>query len=166
MKYSGMVRKIDELGRIVIPKEIRKNVNIHDGEELEFIIENDAIILKKNKGIFNNYNLLNKICLLFNKIYNVDIVFSNLDKTIISNNVKLININLNNELKYLINNRESINKYGSYLINNQYYLISPLIIDGNCYGLLILISNQKIENELINSFNLIYNVLVSMYDIS
>ena len=56
MKYLGMVRKIDELGRIVIPKEIRKNINIHDGEELEFIIDNDAIILKKNKGIYSNIN--------------------------------------------------------------------------------------------------------------
>lgn len=166
MKYSGMVRKIDELGRIVIPKEIRKNVNIHDGEELEFIIENDCILLKKNKGIFNNQGILSKICLSFSKYYDVDMVFTNLDKTLISNNHKLINIELNEELRYLISNRESVNKQGSYFNSNQYFVINPLIIDGNCYGLLILISDQIIKDELIKPFNMINDVIVSMYEIS
>ena len=47
MKSTGIIRRIDELGRIVIPKEIRKNLRIKEGENLEIYIENDNIILKK-----------------------------------------------------------------------------------------------------------------------
>ena len=47
MKTTGIIRRIDELGRIVIPKEIRKNLRIKNGESLEIYLENDSIILKK-----------------------------------------------------------------------------------------------------------------------
>ncbi len=48
MKATGIVRKIDDLGRVVIPKEIRKNLRIREGDPLEIYIEkNGEIILKK-----------------------------------------------------------------------------------------------------------------------
>ena len=49
MKATGIVRKIDDLGRIVIPKEIRKNLRIREGDPLEIFIEKDGeIILRKH----------------------------------------------------------------------------------------------------------------------
>ena len=48
MKATGVVRRIDELGRIVIPKEIRKNMTIKPCENLEiFTLDNETIALKK-----------------------------------------------------------------------------------------------------------------------
>ena len=48
MKATGIIRKIDELGRIVIPKEIRKSFDIEVGEPIEiFTDENNQIVLKK-----------------------------------------------------------------------------------------------------------------------
>lgn len=51
MKATGIVRRVDDLGRIVIPKDIRQRLNIREGEALEFYISsnpNEAeIILKK-----------------------------------------------------------------------------------------------------------------------
>ncbi len=48
MKATGIVRKIDELGRVVIPKEIRKGLRIREGDPLEIYTEkNGEIILKK-----------------------------------------------------------------------------------------------------------------------
>ena len=47
MKTTGVVRRIDELGRIVIPKEIRKTLKIKDGESLEIFLEDGNIILRK-----------------------------------------------------------------------------------------------------------------------
>ena len=48
MKATGVVRRIDDLGRIVIPKEIRRNLRIHEGDSLEIYIEGkDTVILKK-----------------------------------------------------------------------------------------------------------------------
>lgn len=47
MKSTGIVRKVDELGRIVIPKELRKKFCIEEKDGLEIYVENDKIILKK-----------------------------------------------------------------------------------------------------------------------
>ena len=47
MKATGVVRRIDDLGRIVIPKEIRKTLRIKNGEYLEFYLDKEAIVLHK-----------------------------------------------------------------------------------------------------------------------
>ena len=47
MKTTGIVRNIDELGRVVIPKEIRKNLGISNNDPIEFYVEDDRIILRK-----------------------------------------------------------------------------------------------------------------------
>ena len=47
MKATGIVRRIDDLGRIVIPKEIRRNLGIREGEAMEIFLENNRICLEK-----------------------------------------------------------------------------------------------------------------------
>ena len=47
MKATGIVRRIDDLGRIVIPKEIRRACHIKEGDPLEVFLENGAVIFKK-----------------------------------------------------------------------------------------------------------------------
>lgn len=47
MKSTGIVRKVDELGRIVIPREIRRVNDIKERDPLEIFVEQDKIILKK-----------------------------------------------------------------------------------------------------------------------
>ena len=42
---TGIVRRIDELGRIVIPKEIRKSLRIKNGDNLEILVEGDNVTL-------------------------------------------------------------------------------------------------------------------------
>ncbi|MEE8550208.1 MAG: AbrB/MazE/SpoVT family DNA-binding domain-containing protein [Gemmatimonadota bacterium] len=42
-----MVRKIDDLGRIVLPAETRRLFNIHEGDQLEISVENGAIVIRK-----------------------------------------------------------------------------------------------------------------------
>ena len=44
---KGMVRRIDELGRIVIPKEMRKRLKMKEGESISFFIDDDTLMLKK-----------------------------------------------------------------------------------------------------------------------
>ncbi|AJH00238.1 AbrB family transcriptional regulator [Clostridium beijerinckii] len=51
MKASGIVRKLDPLGRIVIPKEIRKVLGINDGDSMEIIkVDNEVVVRKYSKG--------------------------------------------------------------------------------------------------------------------
>ena len=51
MKATGIVRRIDELGRVVIPKEIRRTLRIKDGDPLEIFTERDELMLKKYSPI-------------------------------------------------------------------------------------------------------------------
>jgi transcriptional pleiotropic regulator of transition state genes len=69
MKSTGIVRKIDELGRIVIPMELRKTLNIDIKDPLEIFVDEDKVILtkyepscifcdsSKNMHTFNNKNI-------------------------------------------------------------------------------------------------------------
>ena len=47
MKATGILRRIDELGRVVIPKEIRKTMKMREGEELEIFTTEEEVVLKK-----------------------------------------------------------------------------------------------------------------------
>lgn len=47
MKSTGMVRKVDELGRVVLPIELRRSLGIKEKDAIEIYIDGDKIILKK-----------------------------------------------------------------------------------------------------------------------
>ena len=47
MKSTGVVRKLDELGRIVIPIEIRRVMDISERDTMEIFVDQDSIVLKK-----------------------------------------------------------------------------------------------------------------------
>ncbi len=51
MKNLGIVRKLDDLGRIVIPKETRDLLHINEGDALEIWINGSDIVLKKHKTV-------------------------------------------------------------------------------------------------------------------
>ena len=47
MKSTGIIRKVDELGRIVLPIELRRTLDIAERDELEIFMEGDQIVLQK-----------------------------------------------------------------------------------------------------------------------
>ena len=50
MKATGIIRRVDDLGRVVIPKDIRRAIGIHEGEPLEIFIEGgDTVCFRKYK---------------------------------------------------------------------------------------------------------------------
>lgn len=55
MKSTGIVRKVDELGRVVLPIELRRNLDINEKDALEIFVDDERIILKKYEpaDIFN-----------------------------------------------------------------------------------------------------------------
>ena len=66
MKTTGMVRRIDDLGRIVIPKEIRKQLLLKEGESVSFAVEHNHIILTKFSML---YKLSPTIQILLERLY-------------------------------------------------------------------------------------------------
>ena len=47
MEATGIVRRVDDLGRVVIPKEIRRNLGIHEGDPLEIFLHEGCICFRK-----------------------------------------------------------------------------------------------------------------------
>ena len=47
MKSTGITRNVDQLGRVVIPKELRRTLGIEEGTSLEIFVDGERIILKK-----------------------------------------------------------------------------------------------------------------------
>ena len=63
MKATGIVRRIDDLGRIVIPKEIRRTMRIREGDPLEIYTERDGeVIFKKYSPVGELANFSSQIC--------------------------------------------------------------------------------------------------------
>lgn len=50
MKETGIVRRVDELGRIVLPKELRRTLGINERDQLEIFVEGSRIFIQKYEG--------------------------------------------------------------------------------------------------------------------
>jgi AbrB family transcriptional regulator (stage V sporulation protein T) len=83
MKTTGIIRRIDDLGRVAIPKEIRRTMGIHEGDPLEIFTENDGIIFKKYNTGENIAELVRGIIIDINdNMFEVDITYDNKQKVL------------------------------------------------------------------------------------
>ena len=154
MNKVGITRRIDDLGRIVIPKEIRKNLRIKAGENLEILInDNKNIILKK----YNNLSPLDSIANDLGRALYVtikkNIFITNIEKIIYSNKKEKINNESSQELTDLIFTRQEKTKENIKVTDKEEknIFISPILSNGDILGSII-IENQNItetEKQLI-----------------
>lgn len=169
MKQTGVTRKIDELGRIVIPKEIRKNLGIRDGEALEIFTSEDSIILKKYFEVRKYEDLSSKLCELIKNIYNVDLVITDREKVITSSNKDIVeNTKLNNKFLELIDNREMFISKELLTINlgidiSGYFTVIPIIASSDSLGLVIIISDNV--NDYSSLGKLLAKIIADKIDI-
>ena len=54
MKATGIVRLVDDLGRVLIPKEIRRACNIREGDALEIFLQDGAVVFEKYNTDYRN----------------------------------------------------------------------------------------------------------------
>lgn len=157
MKSTGITRRIDDLGRIVIPKEIRKNLKIKENEVLEIFINNDEIILKKFSPFNDSEKVLSDYIKVINDMTGNDVIITDRDKVILSSNKleeRLLNKKLSEYVNDLIENRSiflSNDMKGIEVIDNEkikqnYYFI-PLIIDSDVVGSIIMFSSKEIDEN-------------------
>ncbi len=75
MKATGVVRRIDELGRVVIPKEIRRNLRVREGDSLEIYVNNlGDIVLRKYSPIVNLEEVASQIADSMHAAYGLDVL--------------------------------------------------------------------------------------------
>lgn len=61
MRETGIIRRIDDLGRVAVPKEIRRNLHIHEGDALEIFLQDEMVCYKRRPGEVNLNMLLSDI---------------------------------------------------------------------------------------------------------
>ncbi len=168
MKSTGITRRIDELGRIVIPKEIRKMLRIRDGENLEIFIDEKRIILQKHLVMENLVELSAKITEIFSSIDDDKFVITDREKVIYASNPyeHLLNQKISLELLKYIDNREYISSNESSKLNFEhvdlfgYFCICPIINNTDCLGLVVLIKpDSSISKEDIKMCKIIAKML-------
>ena len=154
---TGIVRRIDDLGRIVIPKEIRRVLKISEGDNLEINVDDDKIILRKYSVLDNLIELFNRIVDSYHKNFKKEILITDKEKIISSKN-EYLNSNLSNNIKELMKERKekfisssNINVGGEKV---NFYIV-PLIIFGDIVGSIILICDDvsDIDKSNINFIN-------------
>ncbi len=157
MKSTGVVRKIDELGRIVIPKEIRRTLNINDGEEVEIFVDNESIILKKYYRLLTLKEIAKKYIDKMEKYINCDLIITDREKVMLSfkeSYKTLVQENISKNIYDIINERKQINEKGKLSITRDtfieaYYLIIPIVVNADSIGSIICISNEIISEKVI-----------------
>ena len=83
MKATGIVRRIDDLGRVVIPKEIRRTLRIRDGDPLEIYTEKDGeVIFKKYSPMGGLSEYASQICDSMSKTTNCPAAITDRDSVI------------------------------------------------------------------------------------
>ena len=159
MKSTGIVRKIDELGRIVIPKEIRNALNIQCNDDLEIYVDNYNIILKKYEKSGNLINYINKIVTFFNDYSDIKMYVTNKEKIISQGD--LLNVKLNAKLKELVEERKKYESDNLDLILNinGYFNIFPIIIDSDIIGLLVFVKEDNFTKSEQNLCNIILKII-------
>ena len=161
---TGVVRKIDELGRIVIPKEIRKNLNIRNGEDVSIFVKDNMIVLKKYERALTIKEISKKYINAFKKINDDVVLISDKNSIISSSNLEYIDKKIDNKIFNLINERKSeegtVLNLGGEVINSA-YIVSPIIVDTDAIGAVISLCKDRL-NEKSKIFNNVINILITL----
>ncbi len=160
MKTTGVIRRIDELGRIVIPKEIRKNLRIKDGENIEILIDNDNVVLRKFSELDKVSEVSQFLVETMSLFLKKNIIIADNDMfTFVSGNIKdhIINRPLSNQLIGYIKDRcVKLNNDNEilYLVNEEFincnYCLSTIIVNGDALGFVMIMDEESNISDLDN----------------
>ncbi|MBQ6547188.1 MAG: AbrB/MazE/SpoVT family DNA-binding domain-containing protein [Bacilli bacterium] len=159
MKNTGVVRRIDDLGRIVIPKDIRKTLRIKDGESLEIFLSSDNIVLKKYsplEGLQNFYKTYAES--IYSEIgYNIMIV--DRDKVVAASGdfkKKYLDKPISSTIDFVIQSRivsSSKDMVKISIISEETldasYVIAPIITNGDAVGAVIIMSSRDSIDDFV-----------------
>ena len=110
MKATGIVRRIDDLGRVVIPKEIRRTMRIREGDPLEIYTDKDGeVIFKKYSPIGELSKFAGQICEMMNKTTGKCAVITDRDSVISvygAQKKELLDKSISGELEEIMEGRQ------------------------------------------------------------
>jgi len=167
MKATGVVRRIDDLGRIVIPKEIRRNFKINEGDSLEIFVDSNGIVLKKYSLLDDMVEVALDLVDVVKKIYGKNVVITDKERVIAAvKDLKseYLGKDLTSNIKDKIEGRsESLSSNDSLIIVDgeaitNYFLV-PIIANSDSLGSVILLSDD-INSDDKNLVRFITSILI------
>ena len=158
MENTGITRRIDDLGRIVIPKEIRKNLKIRDSDELEINVIDNKIVLKKYDSLKKD-NVITCLLYTIGRHLNKNVLYTSREKVIdayLKGKRTIINNDLSSDLIHIIESRKNVTSdLCKFSITDEIeeisYIICPLIINGDLIGSIILyddVNNSNYDEQI------------------
>lgn len=158
MKITGIIRRIDDLGRIVIPKELRKTLRIKNGDSLEIFVDSEDIILKKYSPMESIEEAASKYVDSFNQVIRHSVIVTDKDKVIAASGLlkkRYLGKKISEFTERSIERRDSFverqKKTFSFVDDVEdfgYYSFSSIISDGDTIGSVIIIS---VESPILES---------------
>jgi AbrB family transcriptional regulator (stage V sporulation protein T) len=156
MKATGIVRRIDDLGRVVVPKEIRRTLRIREGDPLEIFTDREGeIILKKYSPIGELGQFAKQYAESLAQTTGHIVIISDKDQFIATAGATkkdLIGKGISRELEEVIDERENViaakeeKNYIEVISDDTEYtnqVISPIISEGDAIGSVILLTKES-----------------------
>ncbi len=156
MKATGIVRRIDDLGRVVIPKEIRRTMRIREGDPLEIFTNRDGeVIFKKYSPIGELGEFAGQYAESLAKTSNLPACVTDRDTVIAVSGAskrEILEKPVSAELEKLMSGKSSYTKTvgNSKLVplidgTDKHYasVVCPIIADGDCLGSVVFFSDEK-----------------------
>lgn len=146
MKATGIVRRIDDLGRVVIPKEIRRTMRIREGDPLEIFTDRDGeVIFKKYSPIGELTSFAAQYCETLYKTCNLSVIVCDRDSVVACAGVprkEYSDKSLSEELESIIESRSTYyrqsggNKISAIRDSSNHYVscATPIISEGDLIG--------------------------------
>lgn len=127
MRATGIIRRIDDLGRVVIPKEVRRTLKIREGDPFEIFTENNAVIFQKYQPLAMNDDIINTTFAMLKA--------SNLERFAIYDDTGILKAYppAKEEFPVLETEWDKTRKPFTYQRNNIY----PILVDGELMGYLL-----------------------------
>ena len=174
MKTTGITRRIDDLGRIVIPKEIRKNMHIKSGEMFEIFLEiPDVIVLKKYSPMESLETVANKYAESFYAVIKHSIIITDKSKVIAASGglkKKYLDMDISEFTERSIERRDSFaqrQKREFEIVNGVtdfgYYAFSSIVNNTDAIGSVIIISTDNIITDAEEKMASILSKLLSKH---
>lgn len=154
MKATGIVRRIDDLGRVVIPKEIRRTLRIREGDPLEIFTDREGeIILKKYSPIGELGQFAKQYADSIGQTTGHVVAIADRDQFIAVAGMKKdwVTKPISKDLETLINDRESVaagrDEKGFIKVSQDeddiyYEVIAPIISEGDAIGAVLILSKD------------------------
>lgn len=153
MKATGIVRRIDDLGRVVIPKEIRRTMRIREGDPLEIYTENDGeVIFKKYSPIGELSHFSNQYAEVLSKTCGQPVLISDRDVIVASFGIarkETVEHRISEELEAILEQRKTFIYDGIHKIlaaeniDRPVAVASPILAAGDLSGTVILLLGEN-----------------------